>query len=87
MEIQDNYFDDMIIKLDSTYFEAYGIKGNIFTGREGKSNILEFTTLRTLEEIEYLEQNNTYSPEGLGYVAYDRPARIGDVAYPTIKQL
>jgi hypothetical protein len=32
-----------------------------------------------------LEQNNTYSPEGLGYVAYGRPARIGDTPYASIQ--
>ena len=84
MEIQDNYFDDLIIKLDGTNFAADAIKGNTFTGRAWKSNILEFTTLRTLEEIEFLKENNTYSPEGLGYIAYGRPARIGNNAYATI---
>ena len=86
VEIQNNYFDDMIIKLDGTSFNAYAIKGNVFTGRIGKSNILEFTTIRTLEEVEFLEKNNTYSPEGLGYVAYGRPARIGDKGYATIQE-
>jgi len=84
MEIRDNYFDDMIIKLDGTKFTAECITGNVFTGRAGKSNILEFTTIRTLEEIEFLKNNNTYSSEGLGYVAM-HPVRIGDKGYTTLQ--
>jgi hypothetical protein len=84
VEIKNNYFDDMIIKLDGTSFDADAIIGNVFTGREGKSNILEFTTIRTPEEIEFLAENNTYSPEGLGYVAME-PVRLGDKGYTTIQ--
>jgi pectin methylesterase-like acyl-CoA thioesterase len=84
MEIKDNCFEDLIIKLDGTNFAADSITGNIFTGREGKSNILEFTTIRTPEEIEFLAENNTYSPEGLGYVAME-PVRLGNKGYTTIQ--
>lgn len=85
VELKDNYFEDMIIKFDGTNFSADEISGNFFTGRNGRSNILEFTTIRTLEEVEFLKDNNTYSPEGLGYVAYGRPARIGNIGYASIQ--